>query len=160
MAHLLLDFPKVGLVYGGDVMNTTGLDVFDTTLQKTHIWLNDLMGDLGWTDRQKAYLGLRSVLHALRDRLTVEEAVHLGAQLPMLIRGVYYEGWTPSRKPLRERHKEEFLAHIRQAFRDDDTVDPEEVVRAVFRLLAQRITTGEIEDIKHLLPKELRGLWE
>lgn len=141
-------------------MNPTNLDVFDTTLQKTQVWLNDLMGDLGWDDRQKTYLALRTVLHALRDRLTVEEAVHLGAQLPMLIRGLYYEGWTTSRKPVRERHKQEFLAHVRQAFRDDETVDPEEAVRAVFRLLARRITIGEIEDIKHLLPKELRDMWE
>ncbi|HEY5940705.1 MAG TPA: non-homologous end-joining DNA ligase [Gemmatimonadales bacterium] len=32
----------------------------------------------------------------LRDRLTVEETAHPGAQLPMLIRGSYYAGWEPS----------------------------------------------------------------
>ena len=65
----------------------TGLDVFDTTVQKTHIWLNEIMQELGWEDRYKAYLGLRTTLHALRDRLPIEETAQLAAQLPMLIRG-------------------------------------------------------------------------
>lgn len=77
-------------------MSATGLEVFDTTLQRTHTWLKDLMLVLGWQDRHKAYRALRATLHALRDRLTVEETAHLGAQLPMLIRGFYYEGWDPS----------------------------------------------------------------
>ena len=59
-------------------MSATGLDVFDTTVQKTNIWLNDLMKVLGWQDRHKAYLALRATLHALRDRLTVDEVAHLG----------------------------------------------------------------------------------
>jgi len=70
-------------------MSNTILDVFDASLQKTQVWFNDLMSELGWQEQpQKAYLALRAALHALRDRLTVEEAVHLGAQLPILIRGV------------------------------------------------------------------------
>jgi uncharacterized protein (DUF2267 family) len=141
-------------------MSTTGLEVFDTTLQKTHVWLNDVMRELGWEDeRPRAYLALRTVLHALRDRLTVEEAMHLGAQLPMLIRGFYYEGWTLTDKPLKERHREEFLAHIKHAFRNDERMDPEQIARGVFQVLTRRISEGEIEDIKHLLPAELRELW-
>ena len=141
-------------------MSTTGLEIFDTTLQKTHVWLNEVMQELGWEDeRPRAYQALRTVLHALRDRLTVEEALHLGAQLPMLIRGFYYEGWKPTGKHVKGRHKEEFLAPIKDCFRNDESIDPEEIVRAVFRVLSQRITEGEIEDIKHLLPPELRGLW-
>ena len=141
-------------------MSATGLDVFDTTLQKTQVWLNALMAELGWQDnRHRAYLALRTVLHALRDRLTVEEAVHLGAQLPMLVRGFYYEGWKVSGKPVRERHKEDFLAHVGAAFRGDDTVDPEKMTRAVFKVLSQHITEGETKDIKGLLPAGVRKLW-
>ena len=66
------------------------------------------MGELDWENEHKAYLALRTVLHTLRDRLSVEEAVQLGAQLPMLIRGFYYEGWTLKQKPTKERHKTEF----------------------------------------------------
>src|ERR687892_2672104 len=130
-------------------MSATGLDVFDTTLQKTHIWLKDLMQVLGTEDRHKAYDALRATLHALRDRLTVEEVAQLGAQLPMLIRGFYYEGWDPTRKPLKIRDKGEFLDRIRQEFRGGDPVDPQRVARAVFAVLADRVTEGEIEDVKH-----------
>lgn len=75
-------------------MSKAVLEILDPSLQKTEIWLNDFMGELGLDKNpQKAWLALRTALHALRDRLTVEETVHLGAQLPIFIRGVYYEGW-------------------------------------------------------------------
>ena len=141
-------------------MSNVILGVFDASLQKTQVWLNDLMSELGWEDRpQNACLALRTALHALRDRLTVEEAVHLGAQLPILIRGIYYEGWTLTGKPVKERHKSEFLDHIAAVFRDDDTVDPEKVMRAVLKVLARHISEGETESVKHLLPKTLQELW-
>jgi len=141
-------------------MSATGLEAFDSTLQKTNIWLSDIMQELGWEgERQRAYLALRSVLHALRDRLTVEEALDLGAQLPMLVRGFYYEGWKITGKPLKERHRADFLAHITHDFRNDDRMDPEAIARAVFTVIARHASAGEIEDIKRILPAELRALW-
>lgn len=137
----------------------TGLEVFDTTVHKTHIWLNALMQELGWEDRYKAYMGLRTTLHALRDRLTVEETAQLAAQLPMLIHGLYYEGWNPTGKPQKVRHIEAFLTPIREHFRDDPRVDAEQVARAVFKVLTQHVSEGEIADIKHGFPTELRELW-
>jgi len=134
-------------------------DVFDETIQKSRIWLKELMLELEWKrEPQKAYLALRTVLHALRDRLTAEEAIQLGAQLPVLIRGSYYEGWKLKRKPVKERH-EEFLEHVKKPFKDDVTIDPERVTRAVFRVLDRRTSAGEINDVKHMLPKSLRKLW-
>jgi uncharacterized protein (DUF2267 family) len=83
----------------------------------------------------------------------------LGAQLPMLVPGFYYEGWHPHRKPERGRKREEFLAEVGVAFRDDRDVDPEQLTRAVFQLLARHVTTGEIAGVKRLLPPELCSLW-
>jgi len=116
------------------------------------------MERMRWHDRHRAYFALRIVLHALRDHLSVDEVVAFGAQLPMLVRGFYYEGWQPSKKPLKERKKEVFLSHIADAFRDPD-IDPEQVVRAVFQVLTDHMTIGETESIKHCLPKEIRALW-
>lgn len=139
-------------------MSQTGLSEFDNAVQKTNIWLKDLMERMRWQDRHRAYSALRVVLHALRDHLSVDEVVALGAQLPMLVRGFYYEGWQPADKPLKERKKEAFLSHISEAFRDPD-IDPEQVVRAVFQVLTDHMTIGEIEGVKHCLPREIRSLW-
>ena len=139
-------------------MSVTGLEVFDATVQKTNIWLKDIMETLGWQDRHEAYLALRATLHALRDRLTIEETTQLAAQLPMLVRGFYYEGWDPTGKPLRERHKDEFLSRIRDEMRPY-AVDYEQVARAVFSVMANRVSEGEIEDVERVLPESLRELW-
>jgi len=142
-------------------MSQTGLTPFDSTLQTTNIWLNDIRERLGWTeDHHRAYHALRAVLHALRDRLPVDQAAALAAQLPMLVRGFYYEGWHPHGKPVKERHKEDFLAHVAEAFRDDPDVDPERVVRAVFRVLSKHVSGGEIESVIRSLPTEIRSLWD
>src|SRR4030088_2161001 len=125
-------------------MSTTGLEVFDRTIHKTNIWLKDLMGMLECLDRHVAYVALRATLHALRDRLTIDEVAEFAAQLPMLIRGFYYEGWDPTGKPLKERHKKEFLARIDLELRPYE-VDPEQVARAVFLVVANRISEGEIK---------------
>lgn len=140
-------------------MSQTGLKAFDSTIQTSNIWLNDVLDRLGWQDRHRAYHALRAVLHTLRDRLSVEEAAALGAQLPMLLRGVYYEGWHPAGTPVRERKKEEFLAHIATAFRDDPGVNVEAVARGVFQVIAKHVTPGEIKHVKFALPGELRSLW-
>src|SRR3984893_1606909 len=134
------------------------VDVFDRTLHKTNAGLNDLMGMMGSQDRHKAYIVLKATLHALRDRLTIEEVAQLGAQLPMLIRGFYYEGWDPSGKPVRERHRDEFIARIQRELARYE-IDPGQVARAVFLVMSNRISEGEIEDVEHVLPREIRNLW-
>ncbi len=140
-------------------MSATGLATFDSTLQTTNIWLHELREELGWEERHRAYHALRVVLHAIRDLLTIEEVADLGAQLPMLVRGIYYEGWHPTRQPQkRVRKREEFLAPISQAFQDHPEVSPEGVVWAVFKVMERHITQGEIKDIKQILPKSVRAL--
>jgi len=139
-------------------MSMTGLSTFDETLQLANVWLNELMEQLDWDDKRRAYRALRAVLHALRDRLTAHEAAHLGAQLPMLIRGLYYENWHMRDITPAERSKSEFLSHVNAELRDP-TVDAEQSVRQVFGLLARKISPGEIEDIKRMLPPEVRALW-
>jgi uncharacterized protein (DUF2267 family) len=140
-------------------MTVTGLEVFDSTLHQTNVWLKAIMGRLGTNDRHRAYLALRTTLQALRDRLQPEVAVHLGAQLPLLVRGLYYEDWHMAGTPTRERHKEEFLAPIAAAFWRDPEADAEQVARAVFAVLAEQIDPGEVRKVMSVLPRDLRDLW-
>ncbi len=141
-------------------MTQTCLTPFESTLQTTNIWFNEIQERMGWgEDHQRAYHALRAVLHALRDRLPVDQAAALAAQLPMLVRGFYYEGWHPHGKPVKERHKEDFLSHVAAAFGDDPDVDPERVTRAVLQVLSKHVSGGEVESVKQSLPSAIRSLW-
>jgi uncharacterized protein (DUF2267 family) len=70
-------------------MSDTQVPALDHTVQQTNVWLKKLTEEHHLGDRHHAYNALRAVLHVLRDRLTPEQAVHLGAQLPILVRGIY-----------------------------------------------------------------------
>jgi uncharacterized protein (DUF2267 family) len=140
-------------------MTTTATAPFEHTVHTTNVWINELMDILECDDRHHAYKALRAVLHALRDRLPMEEVVDLAAQLPMLVRGLYYEGWKPNAKPVKVRTKADFLAPIAAAFQDDPEIYPEAVTWGVFRLLERHVSHGEINDVKHVIPEELRVLW-
>lgn len=139
-------------------MSSTGLEVFDKTIQTTNVWLNDIAQDLG-PDRQRCYHALRAVLFALRDRLTVEEASDLSAQLPMLIRGIFYEGFRPSKMPQRIRSLDEFLAKVNEHLQNIRPIGADEAARAVFRVLEAHIPPGEMAQVKQMLPPEIRALF-
>jgi uncharacterized protein (DUF2267 family) len=111
-------------------------------------------------DRKTAYVALRTVLHALRDRLPLAPAVGLGAQLPLLLRGVYYDGWQPGSngKPEHVRNLDEFLRGIEGAASPAD-LDGEMASRAVFHVLEQHLDPNETEKIIHLLPRHIQQLW-
>jgi len=140
-------------------MSAQGLEGLDHTVQLTHVWINDLDGRLEWNDRARSYRLLKAVLHALRDSLRVNEAVDLGAQLPGLLRGAYYEQWRPAATPVKNRHVEDFLAVVNESFRRDPLPDPARAVMAVFQLLTKKISEGEIEDVRRCLPEEIRDIW-
>lgn len=131
--------------------------VFDATIHKSQTWVSEVGKELQ-CDEQRAYQSLRGTFHALRDRLSVEEAVHLGAQLPMLLRGLYFEGWRPSGKPARYG-RNEFLQVITSAFDRGEGPDPERAARAVLRVLDRHVSEGELQDVRGILPKELKALW-
>jgi uncharacterized protein (DUF2267 family) len=140
-------------------MATTGLSVFDRTLQENNAWLKIVMGYLKTDDREHAYAALKAALHALRDRIGPENATHLGAQLPLLLRGTFYEGWHLAGTPTRERHLSGFLEHVADELPKTLKVDPEEVARATFSALRQRLDPGEFNKLMRMLPPELRQLW-
>jgi uncharacterized protein (DUF2267 family) len=139
-------------------MSSTGLDVFDETIHKTNSWLKEIAQQLG-LERRGAYQVLRAVLHCLRDRLAVNEAADLGDQLPMLVRGIYYEAWHPAGKPEKIRSLDDFLDAIRSRLPPQQHVDTESAARAVFRTLENHVSSGEIHDVIDTLPNEIRALW-
>jgi uncharacterized protein (DUF2267 family) len=140
-------------------MSASGLEAIDTSVQKTHVWLKEIMEQLETDDRHQAYMALKVTLHALRDWLSIEEAAQLGAQLPMIIRGLFYEGWRPAGKRDRATSWETFMKPVYLAVCQDGSSTPEEVVSAVFRTLYKHISSGEIDDVIGQLPRDIRSLW-
>ena len=136
------------------------LPLLDSTTQKTHEWLKDITDGLGFPNEKAAFAALRAVLHALRDRMPQENAAELGAQLPMLIRGMYYEGWNPLKEPSRVRHQQEFFDLVAARLKDHAELrDARRVTRIVLGVLAQHLSPGETDKILLTLPAELRALW-
>jgi uncharacterized protein (DUF2267 family) len=140
-------------------MSASGLDVFDRSLETTHVWLNEICNDLG-PDKQVAWKVLSTVLHKLRDRLTINLAAHLGAQLPLLIRGVYYDQFEPGKMPSDCRSRDEFVAEVAEWLSDTRPVDPDEAIRSVFRVLSRHISEGQVNKVRDSLPKSLRHFWQ
>ena len=136
------------------------MNVVARMLKKAEVWITETADELGWDDHDRAMHALRAVLHALRDRLPLDEAVHLGAQLPTVIRGLYYEGWVPRQLPPKVRSREEFLDWVRRPFGPKDTsIDAEAMARAVFAVISRHVTPGEVSDVRHTLPKPIASLW-
>lgn len=140
-------------------MRTTGLTTIDHAPQVVAEWLNMLQRDLGWSDRKRAYKLLRKTLHTIRDFLTVNEAADLSAQLPLLVRGIFFDGWVPARVPAELRSVDDFLDQVKSAFEDDPLVEPDVAIEAVFSLLRQQISPGEYRQVASIMRKPLRELW-
>ena len=81
------------------------------------------------------------------------------ATVPVLIRGVFYEGWNPSAVPVRYVDDEAFLTRIRLGCRVEPGPDPEPTARAVFNVLSKRVDAEEIRALKAGLPPGIRKLW-
>ncbi|PYE88225.1 DUF2267 domain-containing protein [Phyllobacterium leguminum] len=139
-------------------MSATGLNVFDKTVQTTNIWLNEIMADLG-PDRQLAWHVLGVVLRALRDKLPAELAANLGAELPLLVRGAYYDQYQPSREPNSDRSVDAFLDSIAEELKFGRPVNTAGAAKAVLRALVHHIDLGQSAKVREALPKEIRALW-
>lgn len=139
-------------------MTVSGLPAIDNAIHQANRWIGAIDGRLGWDNRQRAYRLLREVLQALRDWLPIEEGAHLSAQLPLFLKGVFYDQWDPTRIPAESRSKDAFLARIRDRLAPDVPPHLEEAVSAVFELIGAEISRGEFEDVRAALPKDLRDL--
>jgi uncharacterized protein (DUF2267 family) len=137
----------------------SGLESLEHTVQLTHIWINELDEKLGWNNKARSYRLLRAVFHALRDWLQLSEAADFAAQLPVLLRGIFYEQWRPGAAPARKRSKAAFLARVQEEFKGDPLILSPREITAVFEVISSKITAGEVDDVRASLPEEVRELW-
>ncbi|MCG5443957.1 DUF2267 domain-containing protein [Micromonospora sp. NIE79] len=132
------------------------ISAFESSLDKTNLILKDIENAYGWPKdrRNQSYAALRTVLHLLRDRLPVDESVEFAQQLPVLVRGIYFDGWVPSDVPIK-LNRDDFLYEVRQGFPYDAEGGPERVTQVVLDTLRRHVTQGEWQDVKDTMPKDL-----
>ncbi|TDB70554.1 DUF2267 domain-containing protein [Micromonospora sp. KC723] len=132
---------------------------FESSMDKTNLILKDIEAAYGWPKEQRnqSYAALRTVLHLLRDRMPVQESVEFAQQLPVLVRGIYFDGWQPDDVPIK-LNRDDFLYEVRQGFPYDVEGGPERVVQVVLDTLRRHVTQGEWADVKSTMPGELRQM--
>jgi uncharacterized protein (DUF2267 family) len=135
-------------------MTAIKVEAFDHAVHTAHIWVSEVAKEFGTEDLQFAYRVLRAWLHALRDRLTVDATAQFAAQLPELLRGVYYDGWEPHRVPVKYGVEE-----YQRRFATEGMISLPEVRRVAATVTAavgNLMSPGQIEHVLKQLPRSLR----
>lgn len=138
---------------------TRMIHVFERTNHEAHEWVNDLAGRSGWTNEREVLHLLRTVLAKIRDHLPINEMAQFSAQLPIILRGMFYEGWQPKKTPVHKRSAADFMAEIEEKIGEVLDYRGEADITAVFKTINAHISRGEVEDVRACLPQELRELW-
>lgn len=141
-------------------MSQTGLAVFDRTLDTTHQFINDVSEEIKIDDKNITFIGIKAVLHALRDRIPLEEAAQLASHFPVLLAGFYYQGWKPAATPTKERSVDAFLEKVRGNLQEGEyPIEIEALTRGVFAVLTRWVDDGEISDVVNMFPQDVQDLW-
>jgi uncharacterized protein (DUF2267 family) len=139
-------------------MATTGLEVFDRTLHTTNLWLDEINAEIG-PDRHLAWHVLGAVLRTLRDEMQVDQSAHFAAQLPLLVRGAYFDQYRPAQQPAAIRSQDDFISRVQHDLDGARPVRAEQAVAAVMRTLNRHVTEGQLENVRDALPKAVRAMW-
>ena len=138
---------------------TRMIHVFERTNHEAHEWVNDLAGRTGWRNEREVLRLLRTVLGKVRDHLPLNEMAQFSAQLPLILRGMFFEGWQPKLTPVRERNAADFVGAVDEKVGDVVEYQGTADIKAVFNVINAHVSRGEVEDVRACLPQELRDLW-
>ena len=133
---------------------------FEKFCNEAQSWVREIAENMRTPERTDWALNvLRAVLHTLRDRTMVQEVFHLSAQLPVLVRGIYFEGYDPRDKPLK-MNADEFMNTVGKRMGPGTEVPPGEAIRAVMSVLYDKVSRGELDDIRGSMPKDIKRMWD
>lgn len=139
----------------------TRSQMFDPAVESARKWVVEIAEnlDLPSAEDPRALRALRAGLHAIRARLPMNEVIDLGAQLPTLIRGIYYEGLSAHHEPARIRTVAQMLERVRTELGTEQRLQPVDVLRAAIHVLVEHVSSGEIRDVVSTLPAPIAELW-
>lgn len=133
------------------------VSVFERTLQKSESWIGEMHAELTWMDADGIYNLLRATLQTLRDQLNTNEVAQFASQLPILLRGTFYECWDPKIK-IKGISKHDFLESVRQKLGPigQPNFDLESGVGVALKVIFNHVSPGEIRDIMGSLKPSLK----
>ena len=137
-------------------MSTHIPKIIEKNIVKLQSWLYDIEDIASISDTTEALFVLRAVLHQLRDNLPITHIAHLNAQLPLVIAGLFFEGWNGHIEPYKERNEETFLKSVDEALTPHTILPAEKAVAAVFSVLKGRLGKKTTEKLQNVLPKAIR----
>lgn len=135
----------------------SSIDIVDHNVKTINTWLKDISEELDGIGEEAAWARLKAVLQTLRDRITVDEAADFAAQLPIIVRGLYFEGWRPAETPHKWRDRQEYLDAFNRKLEGEGS--GEETLKAVLRILDRHLDSNELIRVKEMHPKEVWDLW-
>jgi uncharacterized protein (DUF2267 family) len=131
-------------------------DAFSHAVHTANIWLADVSKALDSEDRHHTQRVLRAWLHIMRDRLSVESAAKFAAQLPELLRGIYYSGWEPHRAPITYRADQ--FVHRFAAEAGIPVAQAGTTAAAVTSALGKHLSGGQLSEALAEFPADLRAI--
>jgi len=137
------------------------IKTFKTTLDHTELFIKKMMETKEFRTPNHAFVVLRATMKALRDRIGPGEALHLGGQLPALLRGYYFEGFDManlSNPKIKSKGTNEFFGQVRDYLDAYDFMELERVVPIALNVLLDGIDDGEADQVVNQLPKDLQDL--
>lgn len=140
-------------------MGLTGLKEYDNSLCCVKEWISEARDVLYLSTDEDAYAVLKAVLHSLRDVLPAEHAVKLGARLPLLLAGTYYENWTGETGSAKIENEADFYNLVLQNLRGREDYNPMFITKGIFRVIAAKLTAEEINSIAGNFPQTLCNLF-
>ncbi|MDX1633790.1 MAG: DUF2267 domain-containing protein [Marinobacter sp.] len=135
----------------------SSVNIVDQNVKTMNTWLKDISDELGSIGEEEAWVRLKAVLQTLRDRITVDEAADFAAQLPIIARGLFFEGWKPAETPRKWRDREHYMKAFQQTLVGE--VDAEHTLKAVLKVLDRYLDSNELIKVKKMHPKEVWDLW-
>lgn len=139
---------------------------FDQYAQEANAFMNELSGQLGHPEsKEQTAIILRSVLHVLRDRISISESLDVLAQLPMFLKAIYVDQWKFRERPKKWSSINEFKEEIKEEqskFGETDFDWPEstdKIAQMVFNSLRKYLTEGQVAHIEDNMPLELKPLF-
>lgn len=109
---------------------------------------------------------VRTVLHGVRDAMMPGEAADVMSQLPLVVKGVFADGWKIGPHPKRFHSEQEFIDYLREsaggaAARDfGNDQELKSLVKEVIGVLEEDYwSEGQVRQIRQVLPEKLRTLF-